>query len=194
MNKVRRELPASTKCLQQRYSSKLMKTVSMATLTVYQSKHKKNVCVLSSQQISVELGKSKKKKQQPVEFYNKTKCGVDVADQMARQYSVKAGTRRWPVAVFYNILDLAGINAFVLYKKQIGGKVSRGDFLFKLATELREDYIVERSSRNATIARSHTLSTAPKKNKNEKRKQCQIAANCTQNKTSKLCLKFNKTV
>ena len=51
-----------------------------------------------------------------MEFFNKTKCGVDVTDQMARQYSVKAGTRRWPVAVFYNILDLAGINAFVLYK------------------------------------------------------------------------------
>ena len=41
----------------------------------------------------------------------------DVADQMARQYLVKAGTRWWPIAVFHNILDLAGINAFVLYKK-----------------------------------------------------------------------------
>ena len=29
-------------------------------------------------------------------------------DQIARMYLVKAGTRRWPVAVFYNILDLAG--------------------------------------------------------------------------------------
>ena len=35
MNKVRRELPASAKCLQQRYSSKLIKAGNMTTLTVY---------------------------------------------------------------------------------------------------------------------------------------------------------------
>ena len=116
MNKVRLELPASAKCLQQRYSSKLMKTGNMAILTVYQCKPKKNVCVLSSLDLSVELGKSEKKKLEKMEFY-KSKCGVDVADQMPRQYSIKAGTHQWPVAVFYNILDLAGTNAFVLYKK-----------------------------------------------------------------------------
>ena len=66
--------------------------------------------------MSVELGESEKKKLAQ-EFYNKTKCAVDVAGQMARQYSVKADTRQWPVAIFYNILNLAGINAFVLYKK-----------------------------------------------------------------------------
>ena len=58
-----------------------------------------------------------KKKPETVTFYNKTKCGVDIADQMARQYTVKAGTRRWSVAVFYKILDFACINAYVLYKK-----------------------------------------------------------------------------
>ena len=43
--------------------------------------------------MSLELGESKKKKPDPVKFYDKTKCGFDVADQMARQYSVKADTR-----------------------------------------------------------------------------------------------------
>ena len=142
MNKVRLELPASVKCLQQRYSSKLMKTGDMAILTVYQCKPKKNVCVLSSLHMSVELGESEKKKPEKMEFYNKRKCGLDVADQMARQYSVKVGTHWWPIAVFYNIRDLAGTNAFVLYKKK-GDKVSRRDFSFKLTIELREDYIVE---------------------------------------------------
>ena len=78
-----------------------------------------------------------------MEFYNNSKCGLDVAAQMARQYSVKAGTHWWPIGVFYNILDLAGTNVFVLYKKKTGDKVLRRDFLYKLATELREDYIVE---------------------------------------------------
>ena len=95
MNKVRLEPPASAKCLQQCYSSKLMKTGNRAILTVYQCKPKKNVCVLSSLHMSVELGKSEKKKRKKMEFYNKSKCGVDVANQMTRQCSVKAGTHWW---------------------------------------------------------------------------------------------------
>ena len=93
--------------------------------------------------MSVELGKSEKKKPEKMEFYNKSKCGVDVANQMARQCSVQAGTRWWPVAVFYNILGFTGINAFFLYKKETGDKILRRDFLFKFAATLREDYIVE---------------------------------------------------
>ena len=75
MNKVRRELPASAKCLQQRYFSKLMKAGDVATLTAYQCKPKQSVCILSSLHQSVELGTSDKKKPETVEFYNKTKCG-----------------------------------------------------------------------------------------------------------------------
>ena len=62
MYKVRRELPAYAKCLQQRCSSKLMKVGDMTTLPVYQCKPKKNVCVLSSLHMSVGLGAFEKKK------------------------------------------------------------------------------------------------------------------------------------
>ena len=68
MNKVRRELPVSAKCLQQRYSSKLMKAGDMATLTVYQCKPKKNVCVLSSLHMAVELGKLRKRNRKQWNF------------------------------------------------------------------------------------------------------------------------------
>ena len=80
-----------------------------------------------------------KRKPETIEFYNKTKCGVDVADQMTLQYSVKAGMCQWPVVVFYNILDFGCINAFVLYMEIKKDSISRRDFIFKLATELRED-------------------------------------------------------
>ena len=66
---------------------------------------------------------------------------------MAHQYSVKAGTRGWPVAVICIILDLACINAFVLYWKGTGNFISRQDFIFKGATELRENYLVQRRAR-----------------------------------------------
>ena len=70
--------------------------------------------------MSVDVDSSQKRKRETIESYNKTKCEVDVADQMACQYSVKASTRWWPVAVFCNILDLACINVFVLYKERTG--------------------------------------------------------------------------
>ncbi|KAJ4442327.1 hypothetical protein ANN_03913, partial [Periplaneta americana] len=57
-----------------------------------------------------------KKPPETVMFYNETKCGVDIVDQMARLYAVKYGCRRWPMQVFFNVLDLAAINAWILYR------------------------------------------------------------------------------
>ena len=72
-------------------------------------------------------------------------------------------------------------------KKQTGDKVSRRDFLFKFATELREDYIVEDQAETLLLLDlsdyRHLLKTQKPRSANTK--QCQIAANCTQNKTSK---------
>jgi len=48
VNRAKRELPPSAKTMQQLHSSKLFKTGDCATLTVYQCKPKKNVCILSS--------------------------------------------------------------------------------------------------------------------------------------------------
>ena len=99
------------------YLSVLLKAGDIAMLTtVYQCKSKKNVYVLSSFHMPVSIDSSEKQKLETIEFYNKNKCGVDVANQMTCQYSVKACTHQWPVAVFYNILDLAYINTFILYK------------------------------------------------------------------------------
>ena len=43
---------------------------------------------------------------------------------MARKYTVNAVYRRWPVQFFYNILDLAAINAHILYELVTGSKIS----------------------------------------------------------------------
>lgn len=46
-------------------------------------------------------------------------------DKMARQFTVKGDTRRWPVAVFYNLLDLAAINVHVLFTLCTGKTMPR---------------------------------------------------------------------
>ena len=62
---------------------------------------------------------------------------------MSRKYSVKSKSRRWPLQVFFNILDLVGINAWILYKETTGERISRQDFLLKLAENLAADFIEE---------------------------------------------------
>ena len=72
---------------------------------------------------TVAIGNDPKKNPETINFYNSTKYGVDVVDQMARLYSTKVGSRRWPIQVFYDILDLAGINAVILYKEVTGQNI-----------------------------------------------------------------------
>ncbi|GFX80954.1 catenin alpha [Trichonephila clavipes] len=95
-------------------------------LTVYQGKNIKNVLLLSSPHPTVDIGNNhpKKASRNNISFYNSTKFS-DIADQMARKYSVQAGSRRWPVHVFYNILDLAGNNSWILYKEVTEAILSR---------------------------------------------------------------------
>ena len=74
---------------------------------------------------TVDTSDDQKSKPENVKFYYSTKFGADVIDQMARKYIVNAASRRWPVQLFYNILDLAAINVHILYKLVIGSKISQ---------------------------------------------------------------------
>ena len=165
-------------------------------MTVYHCKQNKNICILSTLYTSVTVEITTKKKPEIVTFHNKTKCGVDIADQMARQYTVKAGTRRWPVGVFYNILDLAFINANMLYKKKTGDAFSGRNFMFRLATELREACVQGKTAPLAPILPPLFNSSYQNSmvDESRKRKQCQGNVNCEQSKTAKFCCGCHKSV
>lgn len=96
--------------------------------------------VLSSKYKSIEIKTSNKHIPETIRFYNDAKFGVDVADQMGRKYCVKSKNFRWPLQVFFNILDLAEINAWVLYEETTGETISRQEISFQLASELGDAY------------------------------------------------------
>ena len=50
-------------------------------------------------------------------FYNGTKGGTDIMDQMAHRYSCKRRTNRWPFTYFMNLLDICGIAAYTVFIK-----------------------------------------------------------------------------
>ena len=135
------------------FSSNLYKSEN-CTLTVYKSKPNVKVLLPSIKHTSIQVEDNYKRVPETIAFYNKTKFGVDVIDQMAHKYSVKAGSFPWPLQVFFDILDLAAINAWILYKECTRSKISSKEFIFCLAKELtgeNKDNICQRSGRFISV-------------------------------------------
>ena len=82
------------------------------------------------------------KKPQVILYYNSTKSGVDILDRMVRTNTSKRMTRRWPVALFYHMLDVSAVNAYVVWQQLQGensscfSKKKRRKFLIQLAKGL----------------------------------------------------------
>jgi hypothetical protein len=141
--------------------------------------------------LDIEIEKTDKSLPETISYYNQSKFGVDMVDQMARKYSTKSKSHRWPLQVFFNILDLAGINAWILYKETTGENISRQDFLLQLAVELAADY---REAREKQIIITNTeITSINSTTDSNKRKTCQIRY-CKDNKTTKICSKCEKYV
>lgn len=105
------------------------------TLLSYVPKKDKAVVLVSSCHPSASTDEETNKPMMIVD-YNRTKGGVDEVDKKCAIYSCSRKTRRWPQAIFYRLLDLAGVNSFVLYGQCRGAKLRRGDFIRNLAREL----------------------------------------------------------
>ncbi|XP_019201084.1 uncharacterized protein LOC109194765 [Oreochromis niloticus] len=135
VNKIRREIPQSARYTDRNEFTTQVFSTSAATLTAYAAKLKKTVYILSSMHSVVQTDNTTKRKPNTVTLYNTTKCGVDVMDLMVREYTVHRETRRWPVAVFFDMIDMAALNALVLYQACTGTQERWVDFLVQLAKE-----------------------------------------------------------
>ncbi len=93
MKKNRREIPISLKNMRSTLYSSTIVEHDNITLTIYQAKRNKSVFLLSSLHSTVKTEDSLKKLPDSITFYNATKYGVDIRDQMCRKYSVKSESR-----------------------------------------------------------------------------------------------------
>lgn len=82
-------------------------------------------------------------------YYNSTKGGVDNMDKMVTYYSTKRKTLRWPHAMFFNMIDIAALAAYIIYSKNnpptAKSTHSRRTFLQDLGKQLAMPVIEERS-------------------------------------------------
>jgi hypothetical protein len=79
-------------------------------------------------------------------FYNETKGGVDTCDQMIKHSTVKRKTNRWPLAVFYRILDFACLNSLIIWRSiKTDSTTTRRQFLLQLSMNLARQHMVRRA-------------------------------------------------
>ena len=69
--------------------------------------------MLSTMRSQPEIESTSDQKTSIILFHNKTKDGIDTLDRMLRSFSIKHMTRRWPLVLFYDIIDVSTINAFM---------------------------------------------------------------------------------
>ncbi|KAM9746554.1 uncharacterized protein ACNS7B_010501 isoform 2-T2 [Menidia menidia] len=187
VNRIRQEIPPSTRQVHREEFTTQVFSSTGATLTAYAPKRKKTVYVLSSMHSTIETQKTTKKKPNTITLYNTTKCGVDIMDQMVREYTVRAGTRRWPVAVFYNMIDIAALNAHALYQLCTGRKERRVDFLFELARELAHCHVDMKKAQKEQL-----LQQQPSTPELGQRAKCQAKIKCKDNRATVRCEKCYK--
>lgn len=76
-----------------------------------------------------------------ISFYNSSKGGVDSLYEKCAKYTCSRRSRRWPLVIFYRIIDIAAVNAFILsnYKRE-----DRLDFTKNVAKSLVQPHLERR--------------------------------------------------
>lgn len=102
-------------------------------------KNKKPVLFLTSKQVIEPVQEGGKP--EIVKYYNRTKGGVDSGDQRTRNTTVARRTPVWSKKIFGEMIDIACLNAFIIYEEshpkwESGNPNRHAEFLRILAEEL----------------------------------------------------------
>ena len=103
---------------------------------------------------------------------------------MTKKYTCRIDTRRWPIHSFQTTLDLAAINAWILYKEVTNENISCRNFICKLAEELAEPQVQKRNSVPAQVP-----FTISKENNCQPKKFCQVKILCKRNRSLGVCIR-----
>lgn len=118
LKKNKREIPPQFLPSRDReVGSSIFGFTSDSTLASFVPKRNKSVLILSSMHHTPSIDPNTQKPEITM-FYNGTKGGVDMLDQICAIYSTSRRTQRWPMAIFYRMLDVSAANAYVVSKNE----------------------------------------------------------------------------
>ncbi|XP_063222178.1 piggyBac transposable element-derived protein 4-like isoform X4 [Bacillus rossius redtenbacheri] len=116
------------------------------TLVSHVPKKGKVVILLSTMHHDAKIDEStgQKKKPEIITDYNLTKGGVDMVDQLSSLYDVSRNSRRWPLTVFFALMNVAGINSQIIFQSNSKSEMNRRTYLKTLGLELVKKCSTER--------------------------------------------------
>lgn len=173
------------------------------TLVSFVPKPNKAVILISTMHHSKTMDEEKKKPE-IICCYNQTKCGVDILDMKCAVYSSSRRTRRWPLAVFYRMLNIASTNSYILYMSYTGSPmITRFQFVKDLAMDLVTQHLrrrleipnlrrtVKTSIKTILYPADEALAREPgiPCDKMEKRKTCSKCPSARERKTQYRCIR-----
>lgn len=149
LKKNKRELPPETVNTRQRpINSSLFAFGEQSMVVSYVPKKYRNVILISSMHDSDDIDESTGDLMKPIviTFYNSTKGGVDLVDKMKGEYTVARVSFRWPLRIFFSLLDIGAINAQIILNGNTGESFTRRNLLKTLAFELMKPHMVLRAT------------------------------------------------
>lgn len=178
------------------------------TLVSYTERQNKSTILISSMHENDEIDEETGGKCKPeiVTFYNRTKVGVDVVDQLCSNYNVARNTRRWPAVIFFDLLNISGINAMCIFSANHGfKKIKRDDFIESFCWELLKPQIerrtqtpqvpVEIRKKGAMLLRiEEPKFCQPEQRPSGSRGRCRICGRSRNKTTRKSCVKCQNWV
>lgn len=117
LKKNKREIPLEMKIAGENPPETKFCHTKELCLVSYTPKKKKVVLVLSWHIKTTNITNNKS---DIILFYNDTKGGTDTFDQLCHAYTVARRSNRWPMRIFYGMLDQAAVNARILWKLSKG--------------------------------------------------------------------------
>ncbi|XP_056269742.1 uncharacterized protein LOC130193292 [Pseudoliparis swirei] len=220
MRKNRSELPPQLLPTKNRHvnSSKFVYTAD-TSLVSYVPKKTKHVVLISTLHRDGRICGLEHQKPEILMDYNASKGGVDNLDKLVSAYSCKRRTLRWPLVIFFDMLDISAYNAFVIWMalnpEWNRGKLQRRRlFLEELGKALvkpqilRRQHVPRTSASAATVRRIQennagapsTQPTEPPSAEPEvaagsnKKKRCEVCGPKTDRKTQYTCIKCKKYI
>lgn len=171
------------KCIQQCLA--LARNTILCCAAMSQRK-KKAVLLLSTMHFDRRMQEEEPFKPHVILDYNATKGGVDQLDQLDKNYSCKRITNRWPLIIFYWMVDVAAYNSSVYFMEEnlsvYQGNQRRRKFLVDLSEQLCIPQIQGRSESVIRYLPKHVVecmeafvsdngAAAPKPHPQERRKR-----------------------
>jgi hypothetical protein len=140
------------------------------------------------------------RKPEIITTYNLTKGSVDRVDQLRATYEVSRNSRRWHLTVFYAHLNVAGINAQVIFASNVETQIKRRQFLRRLAMDSMKEHRGEHAARSHVSRELRTKLkqriTSPSREPEEKRPKlqgrCAICPLSNDRKIKYMCQKCEK--